>query len=251
MKAIPAFLFTLMLLPLVGNGSSVVTYTGEGAILGISATGTDLVYAQAQVLIGSGWVTVWGQTFSPRNSFTATPTYTPLLPGSYQVRVDIRDALDQTASDFGVINVPNRPPDPPAISMTGTPIMGEDVTFSLSASDPDNNLHNLWLQVQRPSGSWSDYNKGGNFSPTDSHSSTEPFTFTYSSPSSFGLYRFRSAAEDTDGVTVYSSPISASPSNPTKVVQIKAKNMPDPDLAIWFNDSSVTAENITVHKYRE
>jgi hypothetical protein len=175
--------------------------------------------------------------------------FEPPRTGSYRVTVFATNA-GGSAAEEGYYSVPNRPPAIPTVSASGAAIMGEVLTLHLAGSDPDHNLVDVYLEARQVGGTWSRWGEGAS-SPEASIAKSVPYTFAYSSPASFGVYEFRAMAEDSEGVTVAGDVIRFSPSNPTKVVQIKARNIPDTDLAIWFNESAVTTENITVHKYEE
>lgn len=195
------------------NGATLVgrvvasNYRSSGATLSVTGEGTvDEVYS---------YVVVYAPNGTPADGFfSATWHVTGLTPGNYTVRAWTYQTADRryhastvwtdTSYEGGSSPAPtNRAPTVTLIEPgTQSVIAGTTLTIGSRATDPDGNLTNHNLDIQRPDGAWNyeggfaagePYQGGPIGSAADSNRSAN-FTFT-----DVGTYTIRAAANDGSG----------------------------------------------------
>lgn len=179
------------------SGAS-VTVSGPGNVDGVSS-----------------WVNVSAPNGTPADGFlSGTWHLTGLVPGTYTIRAWNYTTYDRllhastvwTSTSFDGGSTPAPANQPPTVTLLTpgdqTVSAGTPLTITGHATDPDGNLTNHNLDVQRPDGAWSfeagfatgePYQGGPVGSATDSTRSAS-FTFT-----DVGTYHVRSAASDGSG----------------------------------------------------
>ena len=223
----------------------------------VDATGSDLTEALIQIQEPDGNVIRIPRTYDPpQDSITWNyEGFRPTQVGDHFVKIFVTDQAGVTADADGTIIVENRSPDinidEPSLSNPGIAVMGESVTFKITADDPDKNLATVELLVKVPNGSFLVHETFSGFDPMTPFSGTSDYTFVYTGPDSLNSYEFKARATDTEGLEVESNIVILTPSNPSESVEVKAQLRADPDKSIWFNDSPVAHETFELKKYED